>query len=337
MKNSLPFLSIVLPIKNEVNFIEKIILDLLNQNYPKDRFEIIIVDGLSNDGSLDILKKFEASFNNIFCFSNPITTTPTNLNIGIKQAKGDFIIRMDGHVEIDNNFFLENIRTMEEKKVAISGGPIIHEGSNNFAKGTAIAMSDSMGIGNANHRKIFNGYVEGVAFPCIKREVFEKIGFFDEDLIRCQDEEFNYRVKKAGYRIYQSSKIKSKVYVRNSTKKLFKQYYQYGFWKWLVFKKIKAVISVRQLVPSLFVIYLLLLPLVYFYISKFILIPIFTYFLLITFFILKNSYRFNIKIGFNSGLAIIIMHLAYGIGFLINVLKIHKILNLNNINRTISR
>jgi GT2 family glycosyltransferase len=182
-------------------------------------------------------------------------------------------------------------------------------------------MSSSFGVGNAHFRTgNKSGYVDTVAFGAYKKEVFDDIGYFDEDLIRNQDDEFNFRLLKNGYKIYLSNKIKSKYYVRGSFSKLFKQYYQYGYWKVFVNKKHKTVTTVRQLIPLFFVLFLILGGIISFahpYIFIFYRAIILLYFLLGLLFAWdgNNSLKKAISITFTF----FILHLSYGLGYLLAI------------------
>jgi len=184
------------------------------------------------------------------------------------------------------------------------------------------AMSSSFGVGNAHFRTgNKSGFVDTVAFGAYKKEIFEIVGFFDEELIRNQDDEFNFRVTKNGYKIYLNHEIKCKYYVRASFKKLFKQYYQYGYWKVYVNVLHKTVTTIRQLVPAAFVSYLMVLFLsilvglkFFLFLSLFLVL----YLLLAVFIAIKqSSVSFKaLKIAFTF----FVLHFSYGIGYLKGIL-----------------
>ena len=118
------------------------------------------------------------------------------------------------------------------------GGPIRHAATTTLGKAVAVAMSHPLGVGNARHRyPDFEGYVEGAQFPAIRRWVFDRIGMFDERLVRNQDDEFNYRIRRAGGKIYVSPRVRYSYFVRERIGQLFKQYFQYGFWRIPVIEK----------------------------------------------------------------------------------------------------
>lgn len=246
--------SIVVPCRNEKNYISKCINSFLNQTYDKDLYEILICDGMSDDGTRDIVKEYESKYDNVKLIDNKGLSAPKGMNEGIKYSKADVIIIFGAHAYADERFIEENIKALTTHDVGCVGGPI--ETINEDDKGLAIsmAMSSPFGVGNALFRYAKQEtYVDTVAFGCYRREVLDKIGYFDEELVRNQDDELNFRVINNGYKILLSPKIKSSYYSRSSLKKLWKQYYQYGFWKVRVMQKHGKPASFRHLVPAAFV------------------------------------------------------------------------------------
>ncbi len=250
----LPFVSVVMPIRNEKGYIEQGIAALLEQDYPGDRFEIIVADGMSDDGTREILARLVEQVPKLVVIDNPGRIVSTGLNAAIERARGEIVLRLDGHAEIAKDFIRQNVLLLGEHPEAwIVGGPIVHVGRNPFGKAVAVAMSSRFGVGNASHRFAdFEGYAEGCAFPAIRRWVFDRIGNFDERLVRNQDDEFNYRVTQAGGKVFISPRVRYEYFVRDTPRKLFRQYFQYSFWRIPVIRKHKRPTTLRQIVPSLF-------------------------------------------------------------------------------------
>ena len=181
-------------------------------------------------------------------------------------------------------------------------------------------MSSQFGVGDSEFRTTKKrAYVQTVAMAIYKRSVFQKIGLLDEDLIRNQDDEFHYRMNANGFRILMDPMMEATYYVRDDFKSLWTQYFNYGLYKPLVFKKVKSQLRIRHLVPSLFVIYIIsLLPLLLF--TKLFIIPLLVYLILATFFSVKISK--TIKDFVYAFAAFIILHLSYGIGMIMGTKKI---------------
>jgi succinoglycan biosynthesis protein ExoA len=251
---SAPFVSVVIPVRNEAAFISDLIEALLMQDYPRDRMEVIVADGLSTDGTREILGELQARDARLVVLDNPGRIVPTGLNLAIWRSRGEVIVRVDGHALIAPDFIAQNVALLNEHPEAWSvGGPIRHAATGTFGKAVAIAMSHPLGVGNALHRyPDYEGYTEGAQFPAIRRWVFDRIGPFDERLVRNQDDEFNYRIHRAGGKIYVSPRVRYSYFVRARIDQLFKQYFQYGFWRIPVMEKHGRPTTLRQLVPTLF-------------------------------------------------------------------------------------
>ena len=313
-----PLVSVVMPVRNEASFIRACVEGVLNQDYPSERLEVIVADGMSDDGTRETLSALRADHANLRVIDNPERIVPTGLNRAIRHARGEVIIRVDGHCELDPTFVRESVRVLEEHPEAWSvGGPIVHAAHGPMGKAIALAMSHVLGVGNATHRfPDFEGYVEGAQFPTLPRWVFDRVGWFDEQLVRNQDDEFNYRINQAGGKVFISPRIRFRYYVREKIGQLFRQYFQYGFWRIPVMKKHQRPTTPRQLVPPLFfaVVLALLfcgilmgnlvvaaaLPLLY--VGALALVGLFT------------SVREGLPVGIRLPAAIAVMHVGYAWG-----------------------
>jgi glycosyltransferase involved in cell wall biosynthesis len=249
-----PFVSIVIPVRNERRFITGLLESVFAQDYPVERLEVIVADGMSTDGTGDILAHLQRQHGRLIVVENPAAIVPTALNLAIARAAGDVIIRVDGHALLAPDFVRRNVELLSEHPEAWSvGGPIQHTATTTFGKAVVIGMSHPLGIGNALHRYPgYEGYAEGAQFPALRREVFDRIGFFDERLVRNQDDEFNFRIRQAGGRIYVSPRVRYSYFVRERAHQLFRQYFQYGFWRIPVIEKHRRPTTLRQLAPTLF-------------------------------------------------------------------------------------
>jgi len=257
--NITSFVALILPVYNESAYIRKGLLAILNQNYSLNCMEILIADGISTDDTRNIVKDFSAQHARlqIYILDNPSKIVPTGMNIALQKAKGEVIIRIDGHTLIAPDYVRQCVETLQHTHADNVGGKMNAIGSNPFGQAVAIATSAPFGIGNARfHYSNKEEWVDTVYMGAWHRQVFEKIGLFDEELIRNQDDEFNYRLRSAGGKILLSPKIKSEYTVRDSPAALWKQYYQYGYWKVRVLQKHPLQMSLRQFVPPTFVLVL---------------------------------------------------------------------------------
>ena len=251
-------ISVIIPCRNEAKYIGKCLNSIIKANYPQDLVEVFVIDGMSTDNSSQIIECYTKKYNNVFLVKNLKRSTPHGLNLGIKKSNSEFLVILGAHAEISSNFFSECINGLKsDATIGCIGGFIENVYDDDKGKIISWAISSPFGVGNAFFRTgKKNGYVDTLAFGAYKKEIFDNIGSFDEDLIRNQDDEFNYRLTQAGYKILLKDNIKTKYYVRSSYRKLFNQYFQYGYWKVFVNKKYRRITTLRQLFPAFFVIYL---------------------------------------------------------------------------------
>jgi glycosyltransferase involved in cell wall biosynthesis len=260
----LPFVSVVIPVRNEEGFIARTLDQILAQEYPAERMEIIVADGMSDDRTRGILADYTARYPQVRVVDNPERITPVGLNVAIAAARGDIVTRIDGHCEVAADFIRQNVALLDEHPEAwVTGGPIVHAGRNAFGEAVAVAMSHPAGVGMATHRfPNYEGYVEGAQFPTFRRWVFDRIGTFDERLVRNQDDELNYRIAQAGGKCYVSPRVRYVYYVRGRLVQLFRQYFQYSFWRIPVMRKHKRPTTPRQVVPLAFYLAVIVLAVV---------------------------------------------------------------------------
>ncbi len=318
--------SIICPIRNEVKYIAKCLDSIVHQDFPNEKMEILIIDGMSNDGTRKIIEEFMKKNKNIYLLDNPGQTVPFAMNIGIKRSKGKIIFRVDGHCFLENDFVRKCVELLQRVKNAdCVGGPIKSVSENFIDKGISIAMSTPFGVGNVRFRySQKEGYVDTLAFGAYRREVFDRIGLFDEELVRNQDDELNLRLIKAGGKIFLSPEIKSYYFSRSSLKALWKQYFQYGLWKVRVIQKHKMPASWRHLIPGAFVLSLLCSFILSFYmkIGLFVFIGILTFYFTISFVTsLVIASKKEVKYVLLLPVVFTVLHFSYGIGFLVGVIK----------------
>lgn len=262
MPNTAPHMkvSIVIPCRNEAAYIGPCLDSLVALDYDKSLLNVYVCDGLSDDGTVEIIRSYEQRYPFIHYLENTQRTTPFALNLGLRVPGYDFAIILGAHATLHPSYIKACIRAFaQDPQIGCAGGVIENVHENEVSEAIGKAMSSVFGVGNAHFRThTASGYVDTVAFGAYKKEVFEKCGYFDESLIRNQDDEFNYRILKAGFKIWLSPEIKCRYFVRASFAKLQRQYYQYGYWKVFVNKKHKAVTTVRQLIPALWLLFLCL-------------------------------------------------------------------------------
>lgn len=332
-------ISIIIPIRNEERYIEGLIKCLNDMYIDKYPTEVIFIDGDSDDNTNKILQKESRKL--IFDFKiikNKLKSTPTSLNLGIENSVGKYIIRLDGHSLYPNNYIKKLMYIHENYKCDNCGGILETIPFNKKdLKSTVIAnaLSSIFCVGNSKFRIIKNKNsiieVSGVPFGCFKRNIFKKIGKFDEELIRNQDDEFDTRIIKFGGKILMDTSLRIHYYGRKSFKQIFKMFFQYGFYKPIAAFKLKKIYTFRQLVPLTFLFFLLILISLSFinlsFLIIFISLSIFYVTLAIVFSIksYKNNYgnKFNLfKYCFYFLITSFTIHSSYGLGYAKGLLKI---------------
>ncbi len=311
-------ISIICPAFNEEKYIRNV-LTFFNESKPPEK-ELLIIDGGSTDGTRVIAAEWEKKDSSIRLIDNPNRTVPFALNLGIQNSRGEIIARIDAHTIYSLDYFEKIIETFERTGADIVGGPTRIHSENAMQEAIGFAMSHPFGIGGSKvHDENFEGYADHVTFGAWKKEIFKDTGLFDEKLKRNQDDEFHYRAKSLGKKIYLNPEIKLWYIPRGSIPKFFIQYFQFGLFKPMVLKKIKSGIRLRHIIPSLFVIYLLSLPLSF--IQPYWMIPLALYFMIIMFI----SFTTKIKIPFMLIVLFPAIHIAYGTGFLLGLFKSGKV------------
>jgi glycosyltransferase involved in cell wall biosynthesis len=252
-----PFVSIVIPCRNEVSYIAQCLASILAGDYPRERLEILAADGQSDDGTRAILGRYAAEHSCVTVLDNPQLTTPAALNLAIRSASGSVIIRMDAHVLYPPDYIRRLVEALNETGADNVGGVLetVPADDTPTARAIALGLSHPFGVGNSHFRTGTRERreVDTVPFGCYRRETFDRIGLFDEELVRNQDDEFNFRLIARGGRVLLLPDVTCRYFARHSFRHLARMYYQYGYFKPLVARKVGRVMTARQLVPSILI------------------------------------------------------------------------------------
>jgi glycosyltransferase involved in cell wall biosynthesis len=299
-----PLVSIIIPCRNERNSIEQCLVSTLSQIEPEGGFEVIVADGMSDDGTREKIEKIKSEIGKLKAemltaekqkaenrehksggnaesqklektaavsgpldcgplvrvMDNPGRIVSTGLNAAILAARGSIIIRMDAHTEYAPDYVQQCVTALQTSGADNVGGPARTRADTHMQKAVAAAYHSPFSVGGARFHDVdYEGCVDTVTYGCWRKEAFQRFGYFDEELVRNQDDEHNLRIVRGGGKIWQSSKIRSWYRPRGSLGALFTQYMQYGYWKVRVIQKHKLPASWRHLVPGVFVLSLLLL------------------------------------------------------------------------------
>lgn len=253
-QHNAPFVSIIVPCRNEAESIHAFVRSLLNQQAGNFRWEALIADGMSNDGTRQALHQYIQQHPQIRIIDNPGLIVSTGLNACLCAAQGDIIVRMDVHTEYKSDYVLRCVEVLQRTNAANVGGACIAVQSGRIGRAIAAAFHSPFAVGGAQwHQPDYEGPVDTVHLGCWRRDVLEQAGGFDETLVRNQDDELNLRLTRSGGKIWQSPDIVSWYHPRSSLSALFRQYFQYGFWKVAVIRKHGQPASWRHMVPGAFV------------------------------------------------------------------------------------
>jgi GT2 family glycosyltransferase len=314
-------ISVVIPCRNEKPYIKECIDAIFLCELPENsKLNVFVVDGMSDDGTREVVYELQKIYPTLVLVDNKKQLTPFAFNLGIYAGgKVDFVQIIGARHIVSSNYIKKGIEILQNNSsIWCVGGQLINEYTNTNSKIISKAMNTTFGMGIGNFRILTkSGFTDTVTSPMYPYRVFEKIGFFDEQLVRNQDDDFNFRVTENGGKIYFEHDISLRYYVRTTFNGLYKQFFQYGYWKVFVNRKHHAITTTRQMIPPLFVLFLLLFPfllIVNTYIAISSSLFLFIYCLLAIYFAAKNGTGIAEKIGILKTFPI--LHIGYGLGYL---------------------
>jgi cellulose synthase/poly-beta-1,6-N-acetylglucosamine synthase-like glycosyltransferase len=321
--DELPLVSVIIAMRNEEAFIGKCLTSLAEQGYPAELLEVLVIDGRSTDRSREIVSAMKAELPNLRLLDNEKKIAPVAFNIGLNDSRGEILTIISAHCYLAPDYISRCVEYLAKTGAESVGGPIESIGETRTAKAIALSMSSPFGVGDALFRySQREQYVDTLAFGAYRREVFDRVGLFDEELVGNEDDEFNYRLRRHGGKLFLTPAIKSFYYSRASLRDLWKQYFQYGFGKVRVVQRHPTLTRIRHFIPAVFVASLIVTALFTLFRPPFVLLFIFimgSYLLL--------SLLFSLRIALEKGwqylpilpLAFACLHIAYGTGFLMGL------------------
>ena len=327
-------ISIVIPCYNEEKFIEKSLHSLINSDYPSNLIEISVIDGGSTDKSLELIGKLQAQYKNIRVLRNPKKITPVSLNMGILNSTGDFIMIASAHSQFPTDYISSLMDTMQKMNCDCIGGAIETRTISSTPSAIAITkvLSSGYGVGNSTFRIETSEirYVDTVPFGIYRKSVYTKVGLYNEQLVRNHDIEFSKRLIRAGYKIVLVPSVRCVYYARETYKKLSSNSLSNGFWNLITLYRTKRLgsLSIRHFIPLIFILSLIVPLIAGFWLdSKIIIISLLSLLMYLVFITAAS-----LKIRDNSAgfvyilLSIAVLHFSYGVGSLIGLLRIDKLL-----------
>jgi succinoglycan biosynthesis protein ExoA len=315
-------MSVLIPCRNEVRYIEGCINNVHSFYQPNGGFEVIVIDGMSTDGTREILSRLKNQFSGLVVINNPGKTVPRAMNLGIQHAKGEYIVRADVRCIHPKSYVRDLIELSERTGADNVGGVLIPEFGDSYTQNAiALAYKSRIAMGGAlRDRGDFIGETDTVYGGCFKRKRLLEVGMYDETMVRNQDDELSFRIREMGGKIIQDGRIKIRYFPRSSFWHIFKQFMQYGYWKVSVIEKHPHQASLRHFLPAVFVLSFvalsMLMPLgAYGYLG----LGVYTgmYFVAIGSVSFKSAYGLRLKLLPGVVFAIFLIHFSFGIGFII--------------------
>lgn len=324
-----PFITVAMPVRNEECFIEDALMQLIKQDYPVDRYEIIVADGLSTDRTREKVRTIAAKHDQVVLMTNRGVLPSSGRNVGFRNGKGDFFVVVDGHCRIDNSDFLRQVaEAFQRSEADCLGRPQPYVVPAEETTQRAIALVRSSSLGHSSESFIHageEGFFSPVSMGCAySKKVFETIGYLDETFDACEDVEFNYRVEKAGFRSFFTPKIAVQYYPRDSFRGLFRQLKRYGEGRANFLFKHPEAVTADVMKPVLLVTGLSFGWLSIF-INKYLfyayLFTVAAYFLLLLYFSVRLRTKESFPFVFKLFAAFLVTHLSLGFGILSGVAK----------------
>lgn len=247
-----PVVSVVLPVRNEGERLAPGLMRFLRQDYPAERLEILVVDGRSEDDTREVVRRVQRELpggERIHLLDNPGRTVPPALNVGIRRARGEVIVRFDGHSVAEPDYVRRAVEALRASGAANVGGIMHARGETPFGRAVAAATGHPLAVGGAKYRTGGAGEVDTVPYGAFRRDAFVRVGLFDESMVRNQDAEFNVRLRGAGQRVVLDPSIRFTYTPRGTPGALWRQYFQYGWWRVETLRRHPRSLRLRQTAP----------------------------------------------------------------------------------------
>jgi len=323
--------SIIIPCKDERDYVGKCIDSLLDNDYPQK--EILVVDGQSGDGTRQLLEQYQASYPQVRLIDNPDRITPIALNKGIESARGDYIMIAGAHAAFPKNYIRDLLAYMERLDAAGVGGSLVTR-ADNTTTGTSIArvLSNRMGVGNSLFRVGIDKpvSVDTIPFGLYKKEAFEKAGNYDERLVRNQDIELSGRIKRQVGPLYLVPSVSCDYFMKGKYRQLARSGFRNGLWNILVVYLTRNLFSIsfRHVVPLFFMLFILANLLLGVAVSSLFFVPLAFVLLIYGALLMITAQRINDPPASLTAIikAFILLHFSYGLGSLAGLFHIDKLL-----------
>lgn len=313
-------LSFVMPVRNEETYIRASLQSLVEQDYSAGDLEIIVVDGRSSDRTREIIAEIARENPQLRCLDNPAGVVPTAMNIGIRASRGDVIIRADGHNIYPRDYAANCVKYLEQTGADSVGGPWVTVPANErfSAKLVASVLSNPFGVGNSNFRtRRKEGFVDTVPFGAFRKEIFDRVGTYNEKLVRNQDNDLNARIRKAGGKIYLTPALTTHYHPVKNFSGLLKYAFKTSKWHIFTLRENKNSLGLRHIAPAAFLTLLVVLLSASFmstYARTFLIAMLAIYLLIGFYFVARSNTRTDLALSLALPFAAFCFHVAYGAG-----------------------
>ncbi|KDR94620.1 Glycosyltransferase, catalytic subunit of cellulose synthase and poly-beta-1,6-N-acetylglucosamine synthase [Peptoclostridium litorale DSM 5388] len=310
---------IMIPVLNEERHIEACISSLQCQTYGRENFNIMIVDGGSSDETVSVVKELSRKYQNIKLLQHDKKYAPISLNMAINESRAKYIVRADAHTNYAYDYVEKCVEHLEMTGADNVGGPMVPVGKSFFQKVVAASYYSIFALGGGKfHDPEYEGYVDTVYLGAFRRESLVAAGMYDEGMLKDEDEELNFRIIKNGGSVFLTPKIRSYYYPRESLTGLFRQYFDYGYWKVRLIRKHKRPPRITHLVPFGFVFFLGTGPALWGvseYLKHFYIFTLLAYLSLDAVFSISNRQSDGMLQKLALMLVHLVLHVSYGLGF----------------------
>jgi glycosyltransferase involved in cell wall biosynthesis len=320
-----PFVTVVVPMLNEEKYITQCLNSIVRQDYPQDRYEVLVIDGDSVDASPALVAQMHQQYPVIRLMENPQRAIPKALNLGLRESRGEIFTRMDAHSIAPPDYLTQCVKYLFETGADNVGGILKVAGVGYWGKSIALGTSCPFGVGNSKFRYSQEEDFTQAGFPgAFWKKTLLRFGGYDEAFVINEDDELNFRLMKEGGKVFRTPEIAVTYFCRKSIRKLWRQYFRYGFWKVKVMKKHGGPASIRHLIPAVFVASLIATSAAGFFFP-----PVFyllaailgAYSAASLIFAFRSALKNGLRYFFSLPIVFATLHLSYGTGFLLGLPK----------------
>jgi succinoglycan biosynthesis protein ExoA len=318
-----PFVSVIVPVLDEEKHVMACVESLLAQDYPAAGYEIILIDGGSTDATIPLISELSRREHRVILLSNPRRTTASSLNVGLKHARGEIIVRMDAHAQATSDYVSTCVNILLNGGADTVGGLITPAGRGYWGESIALAVSCAFGVGNSKYRCSGTGGDDEAGWPgAFRKQTLIEIGGYDENLECNEDDDLTYRLLKSGAKVHRSSLLRTTYYCRETLSGLWRQYFRYGFWKVRVIQNYGRLTSLRHIIPALFLVSLpaaAALSLAFTPFRRVLQLELLLYGLLSLTFAARRARGRRLRYVVTMPVVYAVLHASYGLGFILGL------------------